>query len=178
MDAPKRDFRHYMTRFGAIFPLKSGLGSKFPWDGSAIPWDGNRNPWDGSTVQPHGSTKTTLKGGRRSLSALTLCHIAHSASPAERCPPRRDAIRRVSHRPDGLGGAAFLPPTARGAAPPRHSFPSQWPIRLCARHESRPSSPLRGVSVAFGRGAGRAIFANRACQIENTALINCKIRGG
>ena len=123
MDAPKRDFRHYMTRFGAIFPLKSGLGSKFPWDGSAIPWDGNRNPWDGSTVQPHGSTKTTLKGGRRSLSALTLCHIAHSASPAERCPPRRDAIRRVSHRPDGLGGAAFLPPTARGKAQPRHYFP-------------------------------------------------------
>ena len=26
------------------------------------------------------------------------------------CPPRRDAIHRVSHRPDGLGGAAFLPP--------------------------------------------------------------------
>ena len=26
------------------------------------------------------------------------------------CPPRRDAIHLVSTRPDGLGGAAFLPP--------------------------------------------------------------------
>ena len=29
------------------------------------------------------------------------------------CPPRRDAMNRVSHRPDGLGGAAFLPPLLR-----------------------------------------------------------------
>ena len=71
-------FRHYMAHFGAIFPPKSGLGSKFPSLGSANPWDGNRFPWDVSAEGPHGRTEISLKGGRRWASALTVCHIAHS----------------------------------------------------------------------------------------------------
>ena len=87
-DAKKRGFRRYMALFGAIFPLESGLRSKFPSLGSAVPWDGNGNPWDVSAEQPHGRTKISLKGGRRWASALTLCHIAHRASRRCRRPGR------------------------------------------------------------------------------------------
>ena len=55
------------------------------------------------------------------------------------CPPRRDAIHRVSHRPDGLGGAAFLPPTARGDSPAPTFFSVGRPSAWCGRQECRPS---------------------------------------
>ena len=149
------------------------IGDSMGWKSKSMGWIGRRIAWTHEN-----NAKRRTKVGVRINALPYSAHAAGWGDGEAGCPPRKDAIHRVSPRPDGLGGAAFLPPTARGAAPPRHSFPSQWPIRLCARHESRPSSPLRGVSVAFGRGAGRAIFANPACQIENTALINCKIRGG
>ena len=75
-------FRHYMAHLGAIFPPKSGLGSKFPSLGSANPWDGNRFPWNVSAETPRAAAFPTLKGGQRSLSALTLCHIAHGGRAA------------------------------------------------------------------------------------------------
>ena len=75
-------FCHYMAQNGLIFPPKSGLGSKFPSLGSANPWDGNRFPWDVSAETPRAAAFPTLKGGQRSLSALTLCHIAHGGRAA------------------------------------------------------------------------------------------------
>ena len=137
-----------MAQIGGNFRPKSAHRSKFPWDGSANPWDGNRNPWDGnrnpwdgnrnpwdgnrnpwdgSTEKPLPAAFPTLKGGRRWPSALTVCHIAHTAwagkitrfgrkgeTPHNALtrlarkgyPPRRDAIHRVS--------------PARGAAPPQY----------------------------------------------------------
>ena len=110
-------FCHYMAQIGGNFRPKSAHRSKFPWDGSADPWDGNRNPWDGSTEKPLPAAFPTLKGGRRWPSALTVCHIAHTAwagkitrfgrkgeTPHNALtrlarkgyPPRRDAIHRVS----------------------------------------------------------------------------------
>ena len=92
-------FCHYMARFDPIFPLKSGLGSKFPWDGSANPWDGNENPWDVSAETPHTAAFPTLKGGRTCASALTLCHIAHKhCRPFCRPAPRRAATTQSGPR--------------------------------------------------------------------------------
>ena len=120
-----------MAQIGGNFRPKSAHRSKFPWDGSANPWDGNRNPWDGSanpwdgnrnpwdgsTEKPLPAAFPTLKGGRRWPSALTVCHIAHTAWAGKIArfgrkgetphnaltrlarkgyPPRRDAIHRVS----------------------------------------------------------------------------------
>ena len=79
VEAQKRHFRRYMAKIRAIFRSKSAHGTKFPWDGSAVPWDGNRNPWDGSTEAPLPAAFPTLKGGRTRASALTVCHIAHTA---------------------------------------------------------------------------------------------------
>ena len=66
------------------------------------------------------------------------------------CPPRRDAIHRVSHVPDGLGGAPFLPPTARGKAPPGHSFsaearPAVWAPGKAPLLRSLPAQVKRNV---------------------------------
>ena len=115
MDARKRRFRHYMAQIGAIFPPKSGLGLKIPWDGSANPWDGNLNPWDGSTEQPHGRTKISLKGGRRWASALTLCHIAHR-SPGIKKAARGGLVEACRRRASGghVDGVASLPFFAGG----------------------------------------------------------------
>ena len=115
-DAPKRHFRHYMAQIGGNFLLKSAHGTKFPWDGSADPWDGNRNPWDGLPGRPHRRTKTTLKGGRRWASALTLCHMAHRpalAFVAGLCPAVALPQRWL---PGGFVAARGCPP-AIGAPP-------------------------------------------------------------
>ena len=154
-DAQKRDFRHYMAQIGPNFPPESAHGSKFPWDVSADPWDGNRNPRDGSTRKSLPPAFPTLKGGATRVSALTECQIAHRASPAPRCPPRsdvtclartgcpprRDAIHRVSHVPDGHRG---------GRMPWRGCAPSVF-----GRQEWRPSytasphgRPRRGRAIS------------------------------
>ena len=143
-DAPKRHFRHYMAQIGGNFLLKSAHGTKFPWDGSADPWDGNRNPWDGLPGRPHRRTKTTLKGGRRWASALTLCHIAHTARPPA---PRRPGRAR-KRRPPVVAGACGAVcggavSVCRGGRAPRRSggrspcAPRPWP-RSCASPRSPP----------------------------------------
>ena len=114
VEAQKRHFRRYMAKIRAIFRSKSAHGTKFPWDGSADPWDGNRNPWDGSTKGPLPAAFPTLKGGRTRASALTVCHIAHTAVGHFRRRLRGHPIARAV----ALGGAAFLPPeNARGVSP-------------------------------------------------------------
>ena len=97
----ERHFRHYMAQIAGNFPLKTAHGTKFPWDGTADPWDGNQNPWDGSAGTPRRAAFPTLKGGRTWPSALTVCHIAHSASHAERCPPRLGTTPRSQRPPWG-----------------------------------------------------------------------------
>ena len=87
-------FRHYMAHFGGVFPSECGLGWEFPSLGSADPWGGDGDPWDGSVARPHEGVENSLEDGRRSLSALTVCHIAHRASRTScdcggrRRPPR------------------------------------------------------------------------------------------
>ena len=67
--------------------------------GTKFPWDGSADPWDGN---------------------LTVCHIAHKAVGHFRRRSRGHPVARAV----ALGEAAFLPPeNARGAAPPRHTFP-------------------------------------------------------
>ena len=124
VEAQKRHFCRYMAKIRAIFRSKSAHGTKFPWDGSADPWDGNRNPWDGSTKGPLPAAFPTLKGGRTRASALTVCHIAHTAVGHFRRRLRGHPIARAV----ALGGAAFLPPeNARGTSPATTFFPRGGP---------------------------------------------------
>ena len=117
MDTQKRHFRRYMAKFRAIFRSKSAHGSKFPWDGSADPWDGNRNPWDGSTEAPLPAAFPTLKGGRTRASALTVCHIAHTAVGHFR--------RQSRGHPDAMGvrhvETRFIASHTLGATAPPHA---------------------------------------------------------
>ena len=126
-------FCHYMARFDPIFPLKSGLGSKFPWDGSANPWDGNENPWDVSAETPHTAAFPTLKGGRTCASALTLCHIAHKhCRPFCRPAPRRAATTQSGPRRWDGGRFVWAGCGAAGRYPSRRdeSFSSMSRVML------------------------------------------------
>ena len=160
VEAQKRHFRRYMAKIRAIFRSKSAHGTNFPWDGSADPWDGNRNPWDGSTKGPLPAAFSTLKGGRTRASALTVCHIAHTAVGHFRRRLRGHPIARAV----ALGGAAFLPPeNARGTAPNRHSFPRCGP---CGCVCTRKAAPPMGCVCC--RGALCAI-----CQTVNADGLVC-----
>ena len=144
-----------MAQIGANFPPKSAHGTKFSRDGSADPWDGNRNPWDGSTQQPHHAAFPTLKHRRTPPSALTVCHIAHKASPAEQCPPRKTrfiapvATRRPTTGGKCRGGPA---PRARGI---RHSLRPPPPTTLAGSEARVPvvcpsqhERPRRGQAIS------------------------------
>ena len=151
-----------MAQIGANFPPKSAHGTKFPRDGSADPWDGNRNPRDKSTQASRRAAFPTLKRRRRWPSALTVCHIAHKASPAEQCPPRKTrfiapvATRRPTTGGKCRGGPA---PRARGI---RHSLRPPPPTTLagsearvpvvCPSQHERPSPPRR-TKRSLRRGA-------------------------
>jgi len=141
-------FCHYMAQIGAIFPPETGLGSKFPWDGSADPWDGNRIPWDGLAERPHGSTKTTLKGGRSRASALTLCQIAHTPRRPAATPPQGPVRARTPHT-EG-------PSTSRASARPAESRRCSW--SWCP--------PRRGRSIS-NLWLSQPVFWNRNAQITS-----------
>ena len=79
-EAPKARFRHYMAKIGPKFHPESAHGSEFPWDGSEIPWDGSRETSHGCAGTPLRGVLATPKTRTATLSALTVCQIAHSAS--------------------------------------------------------------------------------------------------
>ena len=168
-EARKRRFRHYTSHFGAIFHPKTGLGSKFPWDGSAIPWDGNRNPWDVSAEQPHGRTKISLKGGRRWASALTVCHIAHTQRGTYAARPRPMFSRRGAAKKMRRGAFSFRPFLLPfGQKPTRMKLSS---LLLCAALLTGAAPLPAGATdghVCFGtprpEAAGRALLQGKRRQ--------------
>ena len=108
------EFCHHVSQMHPNFPPKTGLGMEFPWDGSADPWDGVGIPWDewadgphGRTKKPHGNTRISLECGRRRVSALTQCHIAHST-----CHPLGGGVWRreeaTQSGPRHTGGGRFV----------------------------------------------------------------------
>ena len=162
VEAQKRHFRRYMAKFRAIFRSKSAHGTNFPWDGSADPWDGNRNPWDGSTKGPLPAAFPTLKGGRTRASALTVCHIAHTAVGHFRRRLRGHPIARAV----ALGGAAFLPPeNARGFSPATTFFPRGGP---CGCVGAFPGARKRS-----GRQPRHDIFSSRWAVRDVAGGVSC-----
>ena len=55
------EFRHYMARFGAIFPSETGLGWRNPSLGNRNPWDASAETSHGSVGPPDGRPKRTLE---------------------------------------------------------------------------------------------------------------------
>ena len=144
-----------MAQIGPNFPPESAHGTQNPWDGSADPWDGNQNPRDGSPQTSLPAAFPTLKSGATRPSALTVCHIAHKASPAEQCPPRKTrfiapvATRRPTTGGKYRGGPA---PRARGI---RHSLRPPPPTTLAGSEARVPvvcpsqhERPRRGQAIS------------------------------
>ena len=174
VEAQKRHFCRYMAKIRAIFRSKSAHGTKFPWDGSADPWDGNRNPWDGSTKGPLPAAFPTLKGGRTRASALTVCHIAHTAVGHFR---RR--LRGASNRKGGSLRRGGIPAARKrsGRQPRLDIFSSRWAVRLCGRLSWRPktlgaSAPPRHFFLAVGRAGrgGRCVVLSHGSNVHAAGL--------
>ena len=166
----ERHFRHYMAQIAGNFPLKTAHGTKFPWDGTADPWDGNQNPWDGSAGTPRRAAFPTLKGGRTWPSALTVCHIAHSASHAERCPPRLGTTPRSQRPPWGRQPRCLHTETSpagdvilsRRTYAPKVQLSPLYPRAAAARHRAS-LRPARAVA-AFPRPPS-------VCHVRKTAYL-------
>lgn len=131
-DARKHEFRHHVSQIAPNFPPKTGLGCEIPslgladpWDGDGFPWDGSLGPPHGRTKKPQGYTKISLEGARRSLSALTLCHIAHGASRflmAGLCPAGGPSMRGSAARLRPASGSRLSGPSTTGRRCPEGVF--------------------------------------------------------
>ena len=154
-----------------------------PWDGDGFPWDGSLGPPHGRTKKPLASAFPTLKRGHRSLSALTLCHIAHGASRflmAGLCPAGGPSMRGSAARLRPASGSRLRGPGTTGRRCPEGVFHrppfcsnnmmrfSLWVMavaRVAARFVNRawktfrrPEKVGRGVRISVEKGWGAVVY--------------------